>query len=300
MILESNINDFSTVTNIQSLCAEGPVWDSETKSIFWIDIVTGDIHKYNTLSGKYASINVGQKIGAISKCSSGHLIAALKTGFYLIDFDNNQLKLITNPEFHILGNRFNDGKCDPSGRFWAGTMDDGNGIKEAGSLYTLEKDLSVSKKFCGLTISNGLAWSKDKKSFYLIDTPTKTVYEFDYNDESGEISNRRELIVIQENNGSPDGMTIDEEGMLWIAHWDGWKVSRWNPNTGMMLHEIYLPVSRVTSCSFGGEDLDDLYITSAKVGLTEEEILQQPLAGSLFVIEKCGFRGLQTYIFQSL
>lgn len=289
---------WETVTSSLSLCGEGPVWDSETKSIFWIDIITGDIHKYNTLSGKYSNINVGQKIGAITKCSSGHLVAALKTGLFLIDFDNNQLKFIENPESHIPSNRFNDGKCDPSGRFWAGTMDDGNGIREAGSLYTLEKDLSVSKKFTGLTISNGLAWSKKKKLFYLIDTPTKTVFGFDYDDESGGISNKRELILIPENNGSPDGMTIDEEGMLWIAHWDGWKVSRWDPSIGIMLDEIYLPVSRVTSCSFGGEDLDDLYITSAKVGLTEEEIQEQPLAGSLFVVQKCGFKGVNTHIFQ--
>lgn len=288
---------WEVVTDKKSVCGEGPVWDGETNSMYWIDIVTGDIHKYHVTAHDLATINVGQKIGAIAKCSSGHLVAAVKTGLYFIDFNNNSHRPIANPEADIPGNRFNDGKCDPSGRFWAGTMDDGNGIKNAGSLYTLEQDLTVKKKYAGLTISNGLAWNN--KTFYLIDTPTQKVMAFDYDDRSGEISNPREVISIPKDDGGPDGMTIDSEGMLWIAHWDGWKVSRWDPKSGLQLDEIRLPVARVTSCIFGGDGLEDLYITTAKVGLTHEELVRQPLAGSLFVIKKSGYKGMPPHIFDN-
>ncbi|WP_461533953.1 SMP-30/gluconolactonase/LRE family protein [Sinomicrobium sp.] len=293
------MRDWEVLTNIKSLCGEGPVWDSETSSIYWIDVVGGDIHRYNTKSNSQKSIHTGQKIGAIAQCSSGHLIAALKKGLFFVDFERGYIKTIVNPESDRSGNRFNDGKCDPNGRFWVGTMDDGNNIKNAGSLYTLERDLTVLKKYSGLTISNGMVWSVDKRSFYLIDTPTQKVMAFDYDNSSGDISNKRDIISIPKGEGSPDGMTIDNEGMLWISHWDGWKVSRWNPHTGTQLFEIKLPVSRVTSCTFGGEKLEDLYITSAKVGLTHEEMAQQPLAGSLFVVKKSGFKGLPSNIFDN-
>jgi len=290
---------WEVVTNQKSKCGEGPLWDRETESLYWIDIVTGDIHRYHVKNQNLATINVGQKIGAIAKCSSGHLVAALKTGLYFIDFNKKSHGLIVHPEADIPGNRFNDGKCDPSGRFWAGTMDDGNGIKNAGSLYTLEHDLTIRKKSGGLTLSNGLAWALDNKTFYLIDTPTRKIMAFDYDDRSGKISNQRDIISIPTGDGNPDGMTIDNEGMLWIAHWNGWKVSRWNPKSGLQLDEIRLPVSLVTSCAFGGDNLESLYITTAKVGLTHEELERQPLAGSLFVFKKSGYQGVPPHTFDN-
>ena len=287
------------VTDQKSVCGEGPVWDRQTNSIYWIDIVTGDIHRYQGGARDLVTLNVGQKIGAIAQCRSGHLVAAIKTGLSFIDFDNKSHWPINDPEADIPGNRFNDGKCDPSGRFWAGTMDDGHGLKAMGSLYTLERDLMVKKKQTGLTIPNGLVWDADKKTFYHIDTPTRKVMAFDYDDHNGEISNPREIISIPQGEGAPDGMAIDDEGMLWIAHWDGWKVSRWCPDTGSQLDGISLPVARVTSCTFGGKDLGDLYITTAKVGLSDEELLKQPLAGSLFVIKDSGYKGLPANTFDN-
>ncbi len=168
----------------------------------------------------------------------------------------------------------------------------------AGSLYVLDSDLKCSQKIKGVTISNGLAWSADRKTFYYTDTPTLEVAAFDYDDYTGAISNRRTIIRIEEKEGYPDGMTIDNEGMLWIAHWNGWQVTRWNPATGTKLLSIKLPVAKVTSCTFGGENFDDLYITSAKVDLTEAELKEQPFAGSLFVIRQCGFKGLPSFEFK--
>ena len=189
---------------------------------------------------------------------------------------------------HLPGNRFNDGKCDPAGRFWAGTMSISN-MPCAGSLYVLEKDGTVKTKITGVTCSNGMAWSPDDKTLYYIDTPTRQVVAYKYDTKNGDITDGRVAISIPEEKGSPDGMTIDTEGMLWIALWDGWKVIRYNPYTSEQLYEVTLPVSRVTSCVFGGDDMDDLYITSAREGLSDSDLKEQPLAGSLFVIRKSGF-----------
>jgi sugar lactone lactonase YvrE len=206
--------------------------------------------------------------------------------------------MISNPEPQLPGNRFNDGKCDPAGRFWAGTMSHTD-EPEKGSLYLLGKDLSVTKKIEAVSISNGLAWSPDHKTFYYIDTPTKKVAAFHFDNTNGKIEDKRYIIQFLNNEGTPDGMTIDSEGMLWIAHWDGWQISRWNPVTGEKLKSILLPVSRVTSCCFGGKNLDDLYITSASTGLSDDQLKKEPLAGSLFVIKNTGFNGLPAFEFDN-
>jgi len=235
-------------------------------------------------------------VGAVALCTNGDFLAALKTGLAFINRTSAEVKLLHHPEIHLPGNRFNDGKCDPAGRFWVGTM----ALAEtsgAGNLYMIEKDLSHFTKIEGVTISNGMAWSPDHKTFYYIDTPTFQVVAYDYEIQTGDISNRRVAISIEEKEGYPDGMTIDTEGMLWIAHWDGWQVARWSPVTGEKLLSIPLPAARITSCTFGGDDLEDLYITSASIGLTEKQREEQALAGSLFVVRNCGFRGMETVSF---
>jgi len=168
----------------------------------------------------------------------------------------------------------------------------------AGSVYVVEKDLSISKRIESVTISNGMAWSINHKTFYFIDTPTFEVVAYDFNKHSGNINNKRTIIKIANEDGYPDGMTIDNEGMLWIAHWDGWQVTRWDPNSGEKIYSIQLPVAKVTSCTFGGENYGDLYITSAKVGLREDELEKQPLSGSLFILRNCGFKGMPAFEFE--
>jgi len=150
----------------------------------------------------------------------------------------------------------------------------------------------VEKREDKITISNGLAWSLTDRAFYYIDTPTMKVVRYDYDNGTGAIGNKETIINIPREAGFPDGMTIDSEGMLWIAHWGGWQVTRWNPATGLQLTSIKLPVSNVTSCTFGGDTLEDLYITSARKGLNETELRKQPLAGSLFVIKNFGHTGV--------
>lgn len=274
-----------------SLLGEGPVWDSAKHRLLWVDILRGHIHEYYPKYGEHKTIDVGEKIGAVALRRGGGLVAALQSGFYFVDEESGARTPIANPEAHISGNRFNDGKCDPAGRFWAGTMSLHDEPKK-GSLYTLETGGTVRRKVEGVSISNGLAWSGDGSLMYYIDTPTKEVAVFDFDVSSGNISNRRVAIRIPYDFGDPDGMTIDTKGALWIAHWDGWQVTRWNPESGELLARIKLPAARITSCTFGGDGLKDLYITSAREGLSEEALEAQPLAGSVFVIKACGSQGL--------
>lgn len=284
------------VTDHNCLLGEGPVWDAKQKKIYWVDILNGEIHEYSPDQKTHKTIPVHQMIGAFAFCTNGNFIAALQNGFAFIDRISGQIKTIADPENHLPGNRFNDGKCDPAGRFWAGTMalSEESGV---GSVYTVGKDLIAIKKIGNVSISNGMVWNKDHTTMYYIDSPSFKVVAYDYDKTTGQISNKRTIVEVATTDGSPDGMTIDTEGMLWIAHWDGWQVTRWNPATGEKLFHFSLPVGRVTSCTFGGEKLEDLYITSAKVGLTEEALEKQPLAGSLFIIPDCGFRGMPAFEF---
>lgn len=271
-------------------CGEGPVWDDANKRLYWIDIVNGQINCLNQHQ-QLKKIETGQKIGAIALTESGDIIAALKNGLYRVDISTGLMTKIIDPEYDKPDNRFNDGKCDPVGRFWAGTMSDIGEIAK-GSLYTLEPDGTISEKLTGLSISNGLAWDLNEKKFYHIDTPTRQIVAFDYCNEMGEITNGKPIIMIDKTEGVPDGMTIDEEGMLWVAHWNGGRVSRWNPKTATKQQEVFLPVSKVTSCTFGGDNLGDLYITTARIGLTEKELAEQPHAGATFLFKNIGVKGV--------
>jgi sugar lactone lactonase YvrE len=275
---------------------EGPVWDWKTQTICWLDILSGEIHEYRPAENSHKTLFVNQMIGAIVIRKNGHFIAALKNGFGFIDRNSGAVTLISNPEPQLPGNRFNDGKTDPEGRFWAGTMSHTD-EPEKGSLYLLDTNLSVTKKISRVSISNGMAWSHDHKIFYYIDTPTFSITAFDFDIANGAIDNKRTVIRISQNEGSPDGMTIDKQGMLWIAHWDGWQITRWNPATGEKLLNIPMPVARVTSCCFGGDRYQDLYITSARTGLTDDQLKEQPLAGSLFIIKNIGYTGLPSIEF---
>ena len=295
----SSTNHFSlkVVTSHTCLLGEGPLWHSKRKTISWIDILQGEIHEFSVMENRHHVIPVKDMVGTIAHSNTGDYLAALKNGVAFVNNESGEMEFLCHPEAHIPGNRFNDGKCDPLGRLWVGTM----AISEepgAGNLYMIDKDFSHTKKIEGVTISNGMAWSSDHRIFYYIDTPTCEVVAYDFDLPTGNISNKRVVIKIPQGEGYPDGMTIDNEGMLWIAHWDGWQVSRWDPNTGKKLLSIPIPVAQVTSCTFGGYDLQDLYITTARVNLTEEQLKQQPLAGSLFVIRDCGFQGTEAYFFR--
>jgi sugar lactone lactonase YvrE len=269
---------------------EGPVWDAANQQILWLDIRKGTIHFYNRNTSVHHSFFVGEMIGSIAPRSTIGFIAGLENGIAFIDIEKNFVQHIIDPE-EGMGNRFNDGKCDAAGRFWVGTMS----LKEEeskGNLYVMDIDLSLKKKVENVTISNGLAWNADNSIMYYINTPVNYIFAFDYDIETGNISNQRVVIDLTHEQGSADGMTIDEEGMLWIAFYGGWRVDRYDPVTGKLLQQIELPVENVTCCTFGGFNLDDLYITTAMQGMNEQALKEQPDAGKLFVVESVGVKGM--------
>lgn len=272
---------------------EGPVWDSRNKCIFWIDISGCLICQFFPDSGEFKTCKLESMIGSIAIRESGGLVVASQNGFSFVNPDDGNSSFLSDPEADLLTNRFNDGKCDPAGRFWAGTMST-IGQRKSGSLYKLNEDHSITMMLTDVSCSNGLAWSKNHKTLYFIYTPTREVVAFDYELTTGSIANKKNIFTFSKEDGVPDGMTIDSEGMLWIALWNGWKVMRIDPDTGENILNVHLPVSQVTSCTFGGDNLDDLYITSARSGLPAEDLEKQPLAGSLFVVKKSGFNGIES------
>lgn len=257
---------------------EGPVWDPRVGVLWWVDIRNGALHRFDPDTGPIAPIEVGQEVGAVSLRTSGGLVMAVRDGFATLD-DDGRVSPLVHVEADREENRMNEGKCDPAGRFWASTMSRDH-YPNQGALYCLAADGAVRKVLDEISIGNGLAWSADRKTMYYIDTLTCGVDAFDYDVESGQISNRRQIIGIPYEQGFPDGMCIDAEGALWVALWAGACVRRYS-TTGELLAQIDLPTSNVSSCVFGGPDLTDLYITTARQGLGEK-LAAEPLAGALF------------------
>lgn len=269
------------ILDAKARLGEGPTWDARAGRLVWVDIENGLVHFFDPGTGQDRAIAVGQMVGCAVPRAAGGLVLGAQQGFATLDPETEALTLIAQPEAHLPENRINDGKCDPAGRLLAGTMALSLAPR-VGSLYRLDRDLSVHRLLEGITVSNGLAWSADSRTLYYIDTGTRAIAAFDYDVSAGALSNRRVVARVPPELGYPDGMAIDEEGCLWVGHWDGWSVCRWDPATGQVRQRVPVPVARVTSCAFGGPNLDDLYITTAWTGLTEVQRAEQPLAGGLF------------------
>ena len=288
-------NSAECVLEAKAVLGEGPSWDVKRQRLLWVDIESSLVCVFDPVTRENKTFPTGSHVGSAVLSAKGDVIAATHQGFVRLNLDTGAFTPICDPEADLPGNRFNDGKCDPKGRFWAGSMGYDES-KTTGNLYRLNEQLKAEKMLDGISISNGLAWSADQRTLYYIDTPTMRVDAFDFDPETSAISNRRTAIQIPEGIGYPDGMSMDAEGMLWICLWDGWAVTRWNPNTGEQLEKISLPVGRATSCCFGGRDLNELYITSASTRLSEEELAKQPLAGALFRV-KPGVSGPPPFLF---
>jgi sugar lactone lactonase YvrE len=263
--------------------AEGPQWLAEREQLLWVDIEGREVHLFSPNTGEHDVIKLSQRVGAVIPTTSDELIVALEDGIYALDY-TGKLTLLTELERDVAHNRCNDGKVDEVGRLWIGTMPM-EGVAWTGSLYSYERSNTPVKHVAELGCSNGIDWSVDGRTMYFIDSPTRRVDAFDYDAEKGTISNRRPFIHIPETLGVPDGMCTDSVGRLWVAHWGGYCVTCWDPHSREEIKRITLPASQVTSCCFGGPTLNTLYITTASVGLSEQRLLEEPLAGSVFSIE---------------
>jgi len=268
---------------------EGPFWDVRSNRIVWVDIKGKAIHQTDPHTGQTESIEVPLHVGAVAPRALGGFVAALQDGFWVIG--DGPLRRVA--EVADVDLRFNDGKCDPGGRFWAGTMAY-NKSAGAAALYCLDTDGTVTRVLDGVTISNGLAWSRNGDTMFYIDSPTQRIDSFTFTLSSGAIGERRTVTDIPEQVGSPDGMTIDAEGGLWVALWGGGAVHRYVD--GRLDRVVTLPVSQPTSCAFGGPDLNELYVTSAWNGLSKSQRRGQPLAGALFRIRP-GVSGVPPFVY---
>lgn len=270
---------------------EGPIWDSSHKLLYWVDIYNHRVHQFNPATGQDLFFDVGDVVGCIALAGANRLIMAQRDRLAFLNTQTGVVTPVVQVEANMPDNRFNDGKCDPQGRFWFGSMC--SVAKADGSLYRYDHDGSLHVMETGLTISNGLGWSPDTKTFYLTDSPVQKIYAYDFDYLTGDISNRRVFVDLTGECFVPDGLAVDAEGYVWSAMYDGWCVIRYNP-LGKEVLQVKLPVQRPTSCCFGGEDLRSFYITSASMGLSEEEIQKSFYSGDLFCL-KMDVMGLAGY-----
>ncbi len=289
--LAENTVEVSCVADVRALHGEGPVWVEREQALYWVDINGRKVLRLK--GGDVTEWPTPMRVGSIAPRQSGGFVAGTDQGFAFIDLDVERFEIFGHPEPDLPRNRFNDGKLDRAGRYWAGTMDDAE--REAtGSLYRLDAALSWTRVDTGYHVTNGPAFSPDGRRLYHNDSARQLTYVFDL-DEAGTASNRQVLIRFAGGEGYPDGMTVDSEGCLWIAFWDGWCIRRFTPE-GKHLADLPLPVQRPTSCAFGGPDFDRLYITSARIGLEGTDLDRQPLAGGLFMAA-VGVAGLPDCMF---
>ncbi|WP_018924592.1 SMP-30/gluconolactonase/LRE family protein [Salsuginibacillus kocurii] len=272
------------VLDAKAKLGEGPAWDGRVGVLYWVDIEGCAVHTYEPASGAWETYEFEEHVSAAIPMSAGGLILATENGISTFDMETKEQTVRVPLMSNKPSIRFNDAKCDPSGRLWAGTMAFGSTPGRA-DLFRLEESFEYTHVLSDLTVSNGMAWDTERELMYFIDTPTQAVYVFDYDKTSGAISNQRVALDVSAENGKPDGMTMDTEGMLWIAFFRGGKVISWDPIKQKKGREINLPVSKVTSCTFGGPEMTDLYITTASTGLSEAELRDEPLAGGLFHVE---------------
>lgn len=265
---------------------EGPLWDPVALRLYWVDIYNHRVHWFAPDTGAANCWDVGDTVGAIALTAQGRILMALRHGLGFLDPNTGQVVMAEIFEDGEADKRLNDGKCDAAGRFWIGSMCTAG---PGASLYRYDPDGTLHTMETGLTVSNGLGWSPDNQRFYLADSPLQKVFVYDFDLETGAIANRQVHIDLTHQSAFPDGLTVDTEGCIWVALWDGWGIKRFDPD-GKLMDDIEVPVQRPTSCTFGGPELKRLYITSASVGLSEAEIQKSFLSGDVFALDTdvCG------------
>jgi len=286
--------DVKCVWEEPAILGEGPLWVARENAVYWVDIVSKKLHRCGPADEARRTWTFETEVTSLAARQQGGFVGTMRDGFALIDLETGAVEPMAMPETDIPGNRFNDGKVDGNGRYWAGSMADGEKLA-SGSLYRLDSDLSLHKMDENYIITNGPAFSRDGKTLYHTDTAKRIIYAFDLSAD-GAISNKRVFVQLEaEEEGYPDGMTVDNENCIWLCHFGGSRITRYSPEREIR-QVIPMPVPNITSCTFAGPDLDTLYITTARHLLSDEDIRKYPLSGSLFSC-KPGVTGLPTPLF---
>jgi sugar lactone lactonase YvrE len=283
--------EIEIINEAKATLGEGPAWDAKTQTLYWVDILEKRVHFHR--DDEVGFIQLDEMPGCLAPRKDGNLIVAARASILDLEPATGKIAVLAALD-EPANNRFNDGKCDPAGRLLAGTMNMDE-KSPTGSLYSFDGQ-TATPLLDSIRISNGLAWSPDHKTFYYIDTPTREVKAFDYDLSTGQIANQRVAIFVPESLGWPDGMTSDTHGNLWIAMWGGAQITQWNPQNGELLEQIPLPAKNVTSCAFGGEGLNKLYVTSACKGLDKADLTAYRHSGSLMRVQT-NVEGMPTFEF---
>ena len=274
-------NDIDCAIPGEDFLGEGPFWDAATRRLHWVDILAPALLSGDPVTGERSSRPMPELIGVAIPKDTGGFVCATETGIKTIS-DTGEIAVLAEPEADRPGNRFNDGKCDSRGRLWVGSLAI-NTEPGRGRLWRIDADGAATLMEDGLHISNGLGWSPDDKTFYFTDGP-RTIWAYDFDVEAGTISNRRPFVEFGPGDGVPDGLTVDADGHVWVAIWDGWAVRRYTPE-GRVERTISLPVPRPTSCTFGGPNLDRLFVTTARIRLSAKHLAEAPLSGSVLALD---------------
>lgn len=284
--------DITCVVDAKAELGEGTIWDPKAGVLWWIDIWSKLIHRYDPKTGKDETWQAPEFLGCIGLRAKGGLVVTMVSGFYFFDPANGAFEAIVDPDAHLADTRFNDGKPDRQGRFWSGSMFEAPGkkVEFIGSLYRMDKDLSVHRIIEGVGCCNGLAWSPDSKTMYFSDSHTTIVRAYDFDPVTGDIENQRTFIDLQGSGGIADGATVDADGCYWVTIPVTSRVNQYDPN-GKLMQSIILPTDLPTCCEFGGEDLDVLYVTTAVLKRPAEHFVGQSNPGGLFAID-VGVKGL--------
>ncbi|MEM8543511.1 MAG: SMP-30/gluconolactonase/LRE family protein [Cyanobacteria bacterium P01_H01_bin.119] len=280
--------------NARARLGEGPVWDADQQRLFWVDIYNHRLHQYYPETAESRFIELDDLITGLAIVDRDRLILARRSGLDLLHLPSQAVTPLVDIEGDRPNNRLNDLKCDPHGRLFMGSMN--NDEQPEARLCRYDPDGTLTVIETKLSISNGLGWSPDQQTFYLTDSPAQLIYAYDYDGNTGAIANRRVLIDLTPESFFPDGLAIDADGCIWSAMWDGWCVIRFDPQ-GQEMQRIAMPIQRPTSCAFGGSDLNQLWITSASIGLSQMEIQAQTSAGDLFCVD-LDIRGLPVAAFK--
>ena len=279
------------VVESADILGEGVIWYPEERALYWCDNLKSNIQRYTPATKEHCVWPMPEEVGCIVFRERGGICAAMKSGFaYIDDLDRPQIRYIVDPEPGLDGNRLNDGKCDRAGRFWCGSMHAGLSEPTA-SLYRLDPNGQCHVMDTGIIVSNGIAWSPDNRTMYFSDTRSEALYTYDFDFDSGQIANKKVLVDTSDKPFRIDGATVDSQGFYWCAEVHDWSIGKYAPD-GTRLDGIRLPVRQPTMCTFGGDDLDVLYVVSATRFLEPGEAGQQPLAGSVFAIHGTGAKGI--------
>ena len=277
------------IVESKNILGEVPLWSAEEEVLYWIDVRRPALYAYRPADACVKDWHFSEPIGSYCLRAKGGMLLAMKSGLCAFDPSTGNLERLFDPEPDLPNNRLNDGKCDRQGRFWVGSMNDGDRLP-SGSLFMIGKGLACRRAMQGITIPNSLAWSPDGRIMYFSDTPTLKIMAYDYDPADGTLAQERLFADLAGHPGRPDGSTVDVDGCLWNAEVRGSRVVRYTPD-GKVDRIVELPVSGVTSCAFGGSGMRTLYITTATQRLSEQELAREPLAGGLFAVD-VGIAGL--------